>query len=62
MKVYTSKKEITSKKVIVVDLDFHRPRTHRLLKVDKENGIAEYILGNSDKSVPQNYCICQSRL
>ena len=41
---------LTDKKVIVVDLDFHRPRTHRLLKVDKENGIAEYILGNSDKA------------
>lgn len=41
---------LTDKKVIVVDLDFHRPRTHRLLKVEKENGIAEYILGNLEKS------------
>jgi capsular exopolysaccharide synthesis family protein len=41
---------LTDKKVVVVDLDFHRPRTHRLLKVDKEIGIAEYILGNSDKA------------
>lgn len=35
---------LTDKKVIVVDLDFHRPRTHRMFKVEKENGIAEYIL------------------
>ncbi len=33
-------------KVLVVDLDFHRPHTHRLFKVEKENGIAEYMLGN----------------
>ena len=34
------------KKVLIVDLDFHRPHTHRLFKVEKENGIAEYMLGN----------------
>ena len=38
---------LTDKKVIVVDLDFHRPRTHRLFKVSKDLGIAEYILGNA---------------
>ena len=41
---------LTDKKVVVVDLDFHRPRTHRLLKTDKENGIAEFILGGLDKN------------
>ena len=35
-------------RVLVVDLDFHRPHTHRLFKVEKENGIAEYMLGNMD--------------
>ena len=39
---------LTDKKVVVVDLDFHRPRTHRLFNVEKEMGIAEYILGNAD--------------
>ncbi len=39
---------LTNKKVVVVDLDFHRPRVHRFLKVEKEIGIAEYILGNKD--------------
>lgn len=39
---------LTDKKVAVVDLDFHRPRTHRLFKVSKDLGIAEYILGNAD--------------
>ena len=37
---------LTDKKVIVVDLDFHRPRTHRMFNVSKENGIAEYILND----------------
>lgn len=37
---------LTDKKVIVVDLDFHRPRTHRMFNVDKEVGIAEYILND----------------
>ena len=40
---------LTDKRVVVVDLDFHRPRTHRLLKVEKETGIAEYILGNVEE-------------
>ncbi len=39
---------ITEKKVVVVDLDFHRPRTHRLFGVSKELGIAEYFLGNAE--------------
>ena len=37
---------LTNKKVIVVDLDFHRPRTHRMFEMGKENGIAEYILND----------------
>lgn len=32
------------KKVVVVDLDFHRPHVHRLFEEEKENGIAEYML------------------
>ena len=37
---------LTEKKVIVVDLDFHRPRTHRLFNISKDMGIAEYILND----------------
>lgn len=37
---------MTNKKVIVVDLDFRRPKVHRLFNLGKENGIAEYILEN----------------
>lgn len=40
---------LTDKKVIVVDLDFRRPRVHRLFSLSKDNGIAEYILGDVDK-------------
>lgn len=40
---------LTDKKVVVVDLDFRRPRTHRLFSLSKDNGIAEYILGDADK-------------
>ena len=38
---------LVNKKVVVVDLDFHRPRVHQVFEVEKENGIAEYILGNA---------------
>ena len=41
---------LTDKKVVVVDLDFHRPRVHRLFKMDKDVGIAEYIL-NGEKLI-----------
>lgn len=37
---------LTDKKVIVVDLDFRRPKMHRLFSASKDNGIAEYILGD----------------
>lgn len=40
---------LTDKKVVVVDLDFRRPRTHRFLGVPKESGIAEYIIGEVEK-------------
>jgi capsular exopolysaccharide synthesis family protein len=35
---------LTNKKVVVVDLDFRRPKTHRVFKVSKDIGVAEYIL------------------
>ena len=35
----------TEKKVIVIDLDFRRPRAHRVFGLEKEKGIAEYVLG-----------------
>jgi capsular exopolysaccharide synthesis family protein len=37
---------LTDKKVVVVDLDFRRPRLHRVFGLTKENGIAEYMMGN----------------
>ena len=40
---------LTDKKVVVIDVDFHRPRAHRTLNVDRENGIAEYMLGQLSK-------------
>ena len=36
---------MTDKKIIVVDLDFRRPRLHRLFGISKETGIADYFLG-----------------
>lgn len=39
---------LTEKKVIVVDLDFHRPRVHRLFNLSKETGVAEYFLGTAE--------------
>ena len=36
---------LTDKKVVVVDLDFRRPRLHRVFKLTKEGGIAEYMMG-----------------
>lgn len=39
----------TEKKVVLVDLDFRRPRVHRLFGESKDKGIAEYILGDLDK-------------
>ncbi len=39
----------TNKKVIVVDLDFRRPRVHRLFSLARDVGIAEYLLGDATK-------------
>ncbi len=40
---------LTNKKVIVVDLDFRRPRVHRLFSLEREVGISEYCLSNATK-------------
>ena len=40
---------LVNKKVVVVDLDFHRPRVHRLFNMSKDNGIAEYFLDRAGK-------------
>ena len=40
----------TEKKVVVIDLDFRRPRTHRIFELEKENGIAEYVLGTKTET------------
>lgn len=34
------------KKVIIVDLDFRRPRIHRAFRIENKNGITDYLLGN----------------
>ncbi len=40
---------LTNKKVIVVDLDFRRPRIHRLFSLARDVGITEYFLGDATK-------------
>lgn len=40
---------MTNKKVLVVDLDFRRPKVHRVFSLSKDNGIAEYFLDNLKK-------------
>ena len=40
---------LTDKKVIVVDLDFRRPRVQHRFEVSIDNGIAEYMLGSKEK-------------
>ncbi len=37
---------LTEKKVVIVDLDFYHPCTHRVMKQSNDGGIAEYMLGN----------------
>ncbi len=34
------------KKVVIVDLDFRKPRTHRAFKISKENGIGDFLSGD----------------
>ena len=41
---------LTDKKVIVVDLDFRRPRVQHRFDLSIDNGIAEYMLGNLGKN------------
>lgn len=40
---------LTEKRVVIVDLDFYHPSTHRIVNVSSDNGIAEYMLGTIDK-------------
>lgn len=40
---------LTDKKVVVVDLDFRRPRSHRIFECAKEQGISEYLIGSKTK-------------
>ena len=40
---------LTNKKVVVVDLDFRRPRVHRLFSLARDVGIAEFFLGEATK-------------
>lgn len=39
----------TDKKVCVLDLDFRRPRVHRVFNISKDEGLAEYFLGDLSK-------------
>ena len=39
----------TNKKVLVIDLDFRKPRMHQLFGLSIDNGIAEYMTGEIDK-------------
>ena len=40
---------LTDKKVCVVDLDFRRPKVHRVFEISKDEGMAEYFLGEITK-------------
>ena len=40
---------LTDKKVIVIDLDFRKPRVQQRLNISIEKGISEYMLGNLAK-------------
>ena len=40
---------LTDKKVLMVELDFRRPKLHRVFEIDNEVGVAEYVLGKSSK-------------
>ncbi len=41
---------LSGKKVVVVDLDFRRPKVHRIFSVQNVQGIAEYMLGECEVS------------
>ena len=38
----------TDKKVLIIDLDFRRPKVHRVFKMKIDNGVADYMLGNAE--------------
>ena len=40
---------LTDKKVLIVDLDFRRPKIHRVFEVANDIGIAEYVLDKNTK-------------
>ncbi|MBQ0099101.1 MAG: CpsD/CapB family tyrosine-protein kinase, partial [Firmicutes bacterium] len=40
---------LADKKVVVVDLDFRKPKVYSVFGISNENGIAEYIMGTSTK-------------
>ena len=40
---------LTDKKVCIIDLDFRRPRVHRVFEISKDDGLAEYFLGDLSK-------------
>lgn len=40
---------LNSKKVILVDLDLHKPSVHKYFKLDRENGIVDYLTDDLEK-------------
>ena len=40
---------LSGKKVVIIDLDFRKPRVHRAFKLSNENGISDYFLDKIDK-------------
>lgn len=40
---------LVDKKILVIDLDFRRPKLHRMFRLHKENGIADFLLDNITK-------------
>ncbi len=40
---------LTNKKVVIVDLDFRKPKIHQRFGTSNDNGLAEYMLGSIDK-------------
>ncbi len=39
---------LSGKKVVIVDLDFRRPKVHRIFSIQNVQGIAEYMLGECE--------------
>lgn len=40
---------VSGKKVVVVDLDFRRPRLHRLFELENANGLGDFMIGQCKK-------------